>query len=97
MKQIEFPLVKAVRLVPMSGVSNVVVSTTGSVLISDGEAVEPRPKQISLAETRNGELKCSPQGLFHTVKIRLPYKKASRAEFHSQVDSLFDEYIINGL
>ena len=97
MKKIEFPLIKAVRLVPMSGVSDVVVSTTGSVLISDGEPVEPRAKQISLAETRNGELKCSPQGLFHTVKIRLPYKKASRAEFHNQVDSLFDEYIINGL
>lgn len=97
MKQIEFVLERPVRLVPMRGESDVIIRTTGDVLVHDCSPSEHRLKSITLTETQRASLKRSPMGLYQTVKIRLPLNEASEHEFHRQLTMLFDNVMIDNV
>lgn len=94
-KIIEFPLLNAVKLVPLRGKTNVMVTTTGEVLVSDPEpSAEPRVRSITLAKTDYGRLSVSPAGQNTTVKVILPTDMATREQFLLEVHALFDLVIL---
>lgn len=91
-KKINFPLLSSVRLSPISGETDVEITTSGNVLVSDYHPVRPRgPRSIPIAKTRYGALSSSPKGNYVTLKVILPFDMASEREFHRQVEMLFDE------
>lgn len=91
-KIIEFQLLRAVKMVPVKGKTDVKVATTGDVLIIDpAPRAEPRVRSIKLAETQFGTLSVSPKGINTTLKIILPTVIATKENFLLEVHALFDQ------
>lgn len=92
MKKIEFTLTRPVRLTPLSGQTQVELTTTGDVLVSDYVPERPYCKRcIPVAFTERGQITSSPKGCYLTMKVILPTDMASEREFHRQVELLFDQ------
>ena len=90
MKHISFPLLRPVCLTPLSGKTQVELTTTGKVLISNyAPKRRYRDRLVQIASTRRATLSSSPKGLFLTAKIILPIEEATEKEFHNQVATLF--------
>lgn len=90
MKKIKFLLKKAVRITPVSGTSNVSITTTGDVLVTESSTCNcHREPHTTLAETARASLKRSPKG--HNIKLTviLPAIGASELAFHKEVSKLF--------
>lgn len=94
-KIIQFPLNNAVKIVPLTGKTNVEVSTTGEVLIHDpAPSPDPRPRDIILTESIYGRLTSTPCGINHSVKITFPARLATRENFLLEVHALFDNLML---
>lgn len=92
MKRIEFPLTRSVRLTPLSGQTQVALTTTGDVLVSNYLPVRPYcQRSVPVVATERGQITSSPKGCYLTMKVILPAEIASEREFHRQVELLFDE------
>jgi len=95
MKTIQFPLLNAVKLVPLKGKTQVEIATTGEVAVYDpAPSPEPRPRNIVLAESIYGKLTSTPAGMNHIVKITLPADMATRENFLLEVHALFDNLLL---
>ena len=95
MKKIEFKFVNPVRLIPVKGDSYVKVETNGTVTIQDPATSEPRaPRYRTLVDTGKAQLKLSTHGLYRKVVIRLRSDEASRINFQREMNTLFDEELI---
>ena len=95
MKKIEFKLINPVRLIPVKGDSYVTVETNGAVTIQDPATSEPRaPRYRTLVDTGKAQLKLSAHGLYRKVEIRLRADVASRSDFQREMNTLFDEELI---
>ena len=95
MKKIEFKLINPVRLIPIKGDSYVKVETNGTVTIQDPVKVEPRaPRYRTLIDIGKAQLKLSSHGLYRKVVIRLRADESSRSDFQREMNTLFDEELI---
>ena len=95
MKSIEFKLINPVRLIPIKGDSYVKVETNGAVTIQDPAVSEPRaPRYRTLIDTGKAQLKLSAHGVYRKVVIRLRSDEASRLNFQREMNTLFDEELI---
>ena len=92
MQRIEFTLTGPMRLVPVSGTTNVKVSSTGRVKIIDFTPSEnPRIRKIHLCATSNSKMWLSPNGVRRTVQINLP-ASATQEDFEVELDRIFEAY-----
>lgn len=96
MRKIELKLVNPIKVIPVKGNSYVTVETDGVVEIQDpAPAPEPRtPRYRTLADTGAAQLKLSAHGLYRKVEIRLLAHKSSRSDFMREMNTLFDEELI---
>lgn len=95
MNTTKFRLVNAIRLAPVSGQTDVTVTSTGCFSISNYKPRYYNERFVKLAETQRGKMKQSPCGLNRTIQITLPTGMATRREFHRHLDLLYLEYLKN--
>ena len=96
MKTIEFELKNNTTLVPVKGKTMVKVRTNGKVMIVDSDRNErpSQPKYYTLIRTERAKLMLSRRGCFRKIEVRLPVNSSSRNDFLREVNTLFDEELI---